>query len=146
MHLSLSLYIYIYIYKYTHVIILLDLCRGHANLLCIVPILTDDPRRESYTPYIYIYIWCIEYVLPHIQRACPLCSIHMLHRYMYRANPVCPEEMYRKGMNLPGTVGTYTHVIIYIYIYIYTVLYIYIYIYTYKYTHVIIHIYIYIHM
>ena len=30
----------------------LDLCvsslrRGHANLLCIVPILTDDPRRES---------------------------------------------------------------------------------------------------
>ena len=33
---------------------LLDLCvsslrRGHANLLCIVPILTDDPRRESET-------------------------------------------------------------------------------------------------
>ena len=31
---------------------LLDLCvsslrRGHANLLCIIPILTDDPRRES---------------------------------------------------------------------------------------------------
>ena len=31
---------------------LLDLCvsslrRGHADLLCIVPILTDDPRRES---------------------------------------------------------------------------------------------------
>ena len=31
---------------------LLDVCvsslrRGHANLLCIVPILTDDPRRES---------------------------------------------------------------------------------------------------
>ena len=31
---------------------LLDLCvsslrRGHANLLCIVPILTDDPRRKS---------------------------------------------------------------------------------------------------
>ena len=23
------------------------MCRGHANLLCIVPILTDDPRRES---------------------------------------------------------------------------------------------------
>ena len=34
---------------------LLDLCvsslrRGHANLLCIVPILTDDPRRESKWP------------------------------------------------------------------------------------------------
>ena len=31
---------------------LFDLCvsslrRGHANLLCIVPILSDDPRRES---------------------------------------------------------------------------------------------------
>ena len=24
-----------------------SLCRGHANLLCIVPILTDYPRRES---------------------------------------------------------------------------------------------------
>ena len=39
--------IYIYIY-----IIPLDLCvssvrRGHANLPCIAPILTDDPRRES---------------------------------------------------------------------------------------------------
>ena len=36
---------------------LLDLCvsslrRGHANLLCIVPSLTDDPRRES-TPQTY---------------------------------------------------------------------------------------------
>ena len=35
---------------------LLDLCvsslrRGHANLLCIVPILTDDPRRESNKVY-----------------------------------------------------------------------------------------------
>ena len=33
-------------------LITLDLCasslrRGHANLLCIVPILTDDPRREA---------------------------------------------------------------------------------------------------
>ena len=26
-----------------------SLRRGHANLLCIVPILTDDPRRESST-------------------------------------------------------------------------------------------------
>ena len=41
---------------------LLDLCvsslrRGHANLLCIVPILTHDPRRESYMLCIYIYIY-----------------------------------------------------------------------------------------
>ena len=39
---------------------LLDLCvsslrRGHANLLCIVPILTDDPRRESFYEYYIIY-------------------------------------------------------------------------------------------
>ena len=38
---------------------LLDLCvsslrRGHANLLCIVPILTDDPRRESTASVIVI--------------------------------------------------------------------------------------------
>ena len=26
---------------------MLSLRRGHANLLCIVPMLTDDPRRES---------------------------------------------------------------------------------------------------
>ena len=31
--------IYIYIY--------ISLLRGHANILCIVPILADDPRRES---------------------------------------------------------------------------------------------------
>ena len=34
---------------------LLDLCvsslrRGHANILCAVPILMDDPRRESFLP------------------------------------------------------------------------------------------------
>ena len=43
------LHIYIYILK---LFTLLDLCvsslrRGHANLLCIVPTLMDDPRRES---------------------------------------------------------------------------------------------------
>ena len=49
----------IYIYIYTHIcmsatlfVTLLDLCvsslrRGHANLLCIIPILKDDSRRES---------------------------------------------------------------------------------------------------
>ena len=46
---------------------LLDLCvsslrRGHANLLCIVPSLTDDPRRESIHTYIYIiYIYIYVY-------------------------------------------------------------------------------------
>ena len=31
--------------------------RGHANLLCIVPILTDDPRRESDTQTKFQYGW-----------------------------------------------------------------------------------------
>jgi hypothetical protein len=38
--------------SYKKLVTLLDLCvsslrRGHANLLCIVPILSDDPLRES---------------------------------------------------------------------------------------------------
>ena len=42
---------------------LLDLCvsslrRGHANLLCIVPILSDDPRRES----TYVCLCICEYL------------------------------------------------------------------------------------
>jgi hypothetical protein len=48
-----SLRSYIDIYVERHVTSL-DLCvpslrRGHANILCIVPILMDDPRRESST-------------------------------------------------------------------------------------------------
>ena len=48
---AIGIVIYIYITK-KKLFTLLDLCvsslrRGHANLLCIVPILTDDPRRES---------------------------------------------------------------------------------------------------
>ena len=53
--------IYIYIYTYTGILYIyiystslykFGLCvaslrRGHANILCIVPILTDGPRRES---------------------------------------------------------------------------------------------------
>ena len=69
-YMYICVYIYIHIsYIYIYIIIcvgvcllcllyvlrlfpLLDLCgsslrRGHANILCIVPILTDDPRRES---------------------------------------------------------------------------------------------------
>ena len=56
---ALRMYIYICIYIYI-LFTLLDVCasslrRGHANLLCIVPILTDDPRREPVCIYIYIY-------------------------------------------------------------------------------------------
>ena len=41
---------------------LLDLCvsslrRGHANLLCIAPILMDDPRRES-ASWSFLFVFC----------------------------------------------------------------------------------------
>ena len=90
-YIYICTYIYIYIYNWPdarpparpparaqtqkELFTPLDLCvsslrRGHANLLCIVPILTDDPRRESSADakgndgfqtgsdiiYIYIYI------------------------------------------------------------------------------------------
>ena len=59
--LSIRIYIYIYIQTYIynsfctyHYLYILDLCVSSlrramldASLLCIVPILTDDPRRES---------------------------------------------------------------------------------------------------
>ena len=59
-HEYIYIYIYIYIYKYVNPAAyfnieislrsLLDLCVsslrwGHASLLCVVPMLTDDPRR-----------------------------------------------------------------------------------------------------
>ena len=44
---------------------LLDVCvsslrRGRANLLCIVPLLTDDPRRESKPPMPVCLPWVWE--------------------------------------------------------------------------------------
>ena len=49
------------LYIHVNLFTLLDLCvsslrRGHVNLLCIVPSLTDDPRRESI--YIYANLIC----------------------------------------------------------------------------------------
>ena len=48
-----------------------SLRRGHANILCIAPILTDDPRRESLGNlyihmYMYIYIYIYTYVCVYI--------------------------------------------------------------------------------
>ena len=63
---------------------LLDLCvsslrRGHANLLCISPILTDDPRRESSFYFVY-HIGCIHVCV------CVSLSlstyIHIIHIYL----------------------------------------------------------------
>ena len=63
MHTHINIYIYIYVYTYIHVHIHIHICSitlftlldlrvsslrsGHANPLCTVPTLTDDPRRES---------------------------------------------------------------------------------------------------
>ena len=51
---------YVYTSRCSTLLTLLDLCvlslrRGHANIVCIVPILTDDPRRESETGSVSSY-------------------------------------------------------------------------------------------
>ena len=38
-----------------------SLRRGHANLLCIVPMLMDDPRRESNTRPGTYSLWGFDY-------------------------------------------------------------------------------------
>ena len=43
---------------------LLDLCasslrNGHANIICFVPILTDDPRRESLRCVVFMFCVCV---------------------------------------------------------------------------------------
>ena len=67
-----NIYIYIYIYIYTcankwflgsNLFTLLKLCvsslrGGHANPLCIVPMLTDDPRRESLKALVVLVRLC----------------------------------------------------------------------------------------
>ena len=55
-----------------------SLRRGHANLLCIVPILTDDPQREfalgladlavAEDAYVYIYIYIYIYLYKYRER------------------------------------------------------------------------------
>ena len=78
-----------------HIFTLLDLCvsslhRGHANLLCIVPILADDPRRESekgwsyhMCVYIYIYIYCCCTYYVYVMYVCVYIYI-----YMYREREI----------------------------------------------------------
>ena len=64
---------------------LLDLCvsslrRGHANLLCIVPILTDVPRKESMHFGVFDLIWSLA-VFQHLlltQAAACHCVLFML--------------------------------------------------------------------
>ena len=110
--------------RQTYVVTLLDVCvsslrRGHANLLCIAPILTDDPRRESETN-----ICCCWW------------------RLTGRTHP--QQGLWTQSASGKGYIYIYiyiTYIHVYIYIYIHTVytkstikkLYIYIYICTYIY-------------
>ena len=136
---SRDTYIYIYIYICIHILFtLLDLCvsslrRGHANLLCIVPILTDDPRRESNTYiYIYIYIHTLFFIHAFLIPVAP-------HRR--RVGRVAPlGERFKWGIASVQTpplgricvhVCVYIHMCMCVYTYIYIYMYIYIYIYTY---------------
>ena len=53
---------------YTLLFTLLDLCvsslrRGHANLLCVVPILRDDPRRRCQGLYYIIIYYVVSYYI-----------------------------------------------------------------------------------
>ena len=46
-----------------HLLFVSCLRRGHANLLCIIPMFTDDPRRESILPSMTLRISvCISFV------------------------------------------------------------------------------------
>ena len=75
---SYCIHVYIYcMYMFT----LLDLCvsslrRGHANLLCIVPILTDDPRRESIL-YVHVVCTCCMYACMYV------CMYVYIYTYIY---------------------------------------------------------------
>ena len=61
-----------------------SLRRGHANLLCIVPILTDDPRRESESPSAAIVRTCGK-----TRQGNPAeCISHPATRYL--ARPILP--------------------------------------------------------
>ena len=93
MYVCICMYIYIYIYIWLYVcmykrgrrtstasslpflLTLLDLRvsslrRGHANIICIVPILTDDPRRESNEQFTVL---CVCYV--HLSLCVGLCFV-----------------------------------------------------------------------
>ena len=80
---------------------LLDLCvsslrRGHANLLCIVPILTDDPRRESKLPW---------FNAPARPAFWPVCS-HLQTCWYTHARPACTPATSAQTTTEPDVCGT----------------------------------------
>ena len=135
-------------------------CMFRANILCIVPMLTDDPRRESWllhacciitlfetwpppplssTLYptlaahcVYIYI----YIYVRIIYVCMYVYIYIYTLYVYIYIYIYVHRCYTHSIYIYiyAYIYIYTYVYIYIYIYIYVCVYIYIYIYIYMYT------------
>ena len=114
-YIYIYIYIVIYMYTYTHItrkttqlimnksvfpglFTLLDSCvsslrRGHANLLCIVPSLTDDPRKETEMKTCFLHI-DIPTVTNHRQSFVNMPighHVHALERMIPEGNPrMCP--------------------------------------------------------
>ena len=121
---------------------LLDLCvsslsRGHANLLCIVPILTDDPRRESELIYIYIYnitidnnsMISIKHTSNHIKHKTINNNTIIIHVYIHMY--ICIYIYIYVHISLSLYIYIYIHVHVYLSLSISLSLSIYIYIYVY---------------
>ena len=119
---------------------LLDLCksslrRGHANLLWIVPILTDDPRRKSnmYVSICYYSLWSVIIVYK-------LCTINVYDVYYiscaFRAVVLGARGRPSVASSNHGSarwgVDVYIYIYIYIYMYLYLSISLYIYIYIYR--------------
>ena len=83
-----------------------SLRRGHANILCVVPILTDDPRRES---------------------SASLCLLGLCRLF--------PPRSSGGRLPLVADLRGVANIYIYIYIYTYIHIHIYIYIYTHTHIH-----------
>ena len=91
-------YSYSILYHIIVLLTLLDLCasslrRSHANLLCIVPSLTEDSRRESIMLYIYIYIHIYIYIYTHLH-------IYIYITYHVKSPPPSPPA--RRGPAPPA--------------------------------------------
>ena len=89
--------------KCKKLVTLLDLCvsslrRGHANLLCIVPILTDDPRRES-TGGVHRRQSTITF-LAQFQKLLPRLALH--RPKAFSRNAASPRSPLRGARNAPA--------------------------------------------
>ena len=87
-----TVFMFIRVYAHSRLLFtLLDLCvsslrRSHANLLCIVPILTDDPRRESLAAGVLLRR-SPPSVDPNGQPACVYMIYIYIYIYIYYMNP-----------------------------------------------------------